>query len=96
MKLILSSDKVIFDKPVGQKGGNAKELEQINKRIVKFVWGGTNTTPRQRIANKVLRLPKAQGGLGLLAASQQVAAFAAATVTWAFSPGKQHPLKQLI
>ncbi|KAL3701849.1 hypothetical protein R1sor_019871 [Riccia sorocarpa] len=76
--------------------GKNKQLEEIDKRIVKFVWGGANTTPRQRIANRVLRLPRSQGGLVLLAAEQQASAFAAATVTRALTPGKPHPLKLLI
>ncbi|KAL3694815.1 hypothetical protein R1sor_008466 [Riccia sorocarpa] len=64
--------------------------------VVRFVWGGANMAPRQRIAHNVLILPKALGGLGLLTAKQQASAFAPATVTWAFSPGLPHPLKQLI
>ncbi|KAL3691969.1 hypothetical protein R1sor_005620 [Riccia sorocarpa] len=76
--------------------GDRNQLDSIDKKIVKFVWGGANTTPRQRINSKVLTLPKAMGGLGLLAAQQQVSAFAATTVTWAFTPGMPHPLKLLI
>ncbi|KAL3679807.1 hypothetical protein R1sor_022763 [Riccia sorocarpa] len=76
--------------------GDGKQLDQIDQKITRFVWGGANTTPRQRINSKVLHLPKEESGLGLLAAHQQVLAFATATVSWAFTPGKMHPLKMQI
>ncbi|KAL3679384.1 hypothetical protein R1sor_022340 [Riccia sorocarpa] len=76
--------------------GDTEQLKFIDKKVVKFVWGGANQTPRHRIAQKVLHLPKAKGGLGLLAAQQQASAFAATTITWAMTPGKFHSLKQLI
>ncbi|KAL3695898.1 hypothetical protein R1sor_009974 [Riccia sorocarpa] len=76
--------------------GNSDQLKLIDKKVIKFVWGGANATPRHRIAQNVLHLPKSMGGLGLLAAQQQASAFAATTVTWALTPGKPHPLKQLI
>ncbi|KAL3702498.1 hypothetical protein R1sor_020520 [Riccia sorocarpa] len=71
-------------------------LAPILQEIVSFVWGGANTSPRQRIAHKVLQLPKSSDGLGLLAARHQASVFAAATITWALAPGKKHPLKLLI
>ncbi|KAL3692853.1 hypothetical protein R1sor_006504 [Riccia sorocarpa] len=70
--------------------GNDKQLEAIDKKIVRFVWGGANTSPRQRIAHKVLQLPKSTSGLGLLAAKHQASAFAAATITW----GRSNSLKE--
>ncbi|KAL3701136.1 hypothetical protein R1sor_019158 [Riccia sorocarpa] len=65
-------------------------------RLSYNTWGGANISPRQRIAHKVLQLPKSTGGLGLLAAKHQASTFASATITWALSPGRTHPLKLLI
>ncbi|KAL2613321.1 hypothetical protein R1flu_025013 [Riccia fluitans] len=75
--------------------GNNDQLRLISKKIVQFVSGGANLMPRQRVAMKVLTLPKNEGGLGFLSTENQAVAFATNTIKWVLTPGRSYPLKTI-
>ncbi|KAL3687123.1 hypothetical protein R1sor_013432 [Riccia sorocarpa] len=74
--------------------GKAK-IRQIETTILKYVWGGKDTTNRRhRVTETILHQRKKDGGLGLMSIhiQAQAQAFIAKMIRWSFTPGA-HPLK---
>ncbi|KAL3692891.1 hypothetical protein R1sor_006542 [Riccia sorocarpa] len=79
--------------------GKMSHLQLIDKKVVRFVWEGgrgANMTPRQCITHKVLSFLNHREDWDSSQQNNRRHPSLPATVTWAFTPGLPHPLKQII
>ncbi|KAL3697663.1 hypothetical protein R1sor_011739 [Riccia sorocarpa] len=73
---------------------NKSMIRSIETIILRFVWGGNESTKRRhRVAESILHQKKKDGGLGLMSLQAHAQAFTAKLVRWAYIPGT-HPLKE--
>lgn len=75
--------------------GKPSFLESLQKKVIRFIWAGSNATTRHRVKAKIITCPKRLGGLGLISIPLQTRALAGLIILWAIQDGVQ-PFCQLL
>ena len=73
---------------------NPVQLRKIQRLVVQFVWSAMSRRGRHRVAEEIICLPKAKGGLGLLEVQAQAQALGGRILHWLIQPG-DHPLQPM-
>lgn len=75
--------------------GKASFLDHLQKKMIRFIWAGTNATASHRVNADTFTRPRCQGGLGLISIPAQARALAGLIILWTIQEGDQ-PLRQLL